>query len=300
MRKIEEFFKAEVINNIPNEVPKDDVKSCFPGAWYRKAVSSKDDWLGLEGVVTLPEFMPDEERFTIVADHVYPGEMIKTYKDTPSVYVGGSSDYENDIGFGWFRGIEDSKTKRVSSSKITFRPFWRYIFLDENGMEKNIYAMTKLEEVQYYFFPGDKVKITIGCLEDNFLQFRIDLIEPTNIKKYIDIRNKLNLPNNLPSSLVVDKIPAPGVGIRKTEYKRVNAIDQYGNEGKPSQMTKAFTLPSIWHEVYLFRLLDGEIVKVPFNESRYTSMCCPVNEAFEISNKNDTLGSECIAIKPII
>ena len=38
---------------------------CFPGAWYRKYVSSVDDWRGIEGVVTLGEFIPDEARFNL-------------------------------------------------------------------------------------------------------------------------------------------------------------------------------------------------------------------------------------------
>lgn len=35
---------------------------CFQGAYYRKAVSSKDVWLGIGGTVVLPEIIFDENR----------------------------------------------------------------------------------------------------------------------------------------------------------------------------------------------------------------------------------------------
>ena len=37
-------------------------QSCFQGAYYRKAVSGKDVWLGIGGTVVLPEIIFDENR----------------------------------------------------------------------------------------------------------------------------------------------------------------------------------------------------------------------------------------------
>ncbi|MBC7746067.1 MAG: hypothetical protein H7096_13300, partial [Flavobacterium sp.] len=45
-----------------NEVKPEDSKPCFEGAYYRKLVSSTDDWVGIEGTVVLPQIRFDEKR----------------------------------------------------------------------------------------------------------------------------------------------------------------------------------------------------------------------------------------------
>jgi hypothetical protein len=189
--------------------------------------------------------------------------------------VGGSSDYETDIGFGWFRGLVHG---RLSEEKITFRPFWRYIYL-EDGNEKNEYEGTPLFQVEHYYFPGDTVKIHLFCTEEHYLQFRAELIKPTKIPKYDAIRKTYS---NQPMLLLTGKIPAPGNGVNDTEYKRVNAIDQYHNEGKLSRLTSAKVECCSWEEVYLFRTVNKELLKVPFSSSRYIQMFCPNEESFHV------------------
>ena len=34
-------------------------QKCFLGAWYRKAVSAVDNWIGIEAEIELGEFIPD-------------------------------------------------------------------------------------------------------------------------------------------------------------------------------------------------------------------------------------------------
>ena len=48
------FFEGEVLPSAPS--------ACFKGAYYRKVVSSKDLWLGLDGKIVLPEIVFDQSR----------------------------------------------------------------------------------------------------------------------------------------------------------------------------------------------------------------------------------------------
>lgn len=286
---LEKYQNLEVYSQeIKDEIAKPVNYSCFPGAWYYKLVTSKDDWLGIEAIVTLPSFIPDEERFDYVTN-IDPNNSLKRYKDTPSVYLGGVSEFENDIGFGWFNGLIDGK---ISLEKITFRPFWRFIYIDENGKEQNKYLGTNIYQTEYYFFPGDKVKMILACEEENHLSFSIELLEKTKIKKYNNIRLQLN---KEPQTLYIKNIITPGVGINKTSFKRVNAIDQYSNEGKPCQDTKAIALNAIWEDMYLYRKIEKKICKIPLIATRYLEMKCPNESCFEISDYDNR---QIVTIKP--
>ncbi len=294
MFKLVEYLSAPIYQKkISGEIPKPSNYQCFPGAWYHKALSAKDFWLGIEATVTLPLFVPDETRYEYVPNEDGSTVEYKKYLDTPSVYLGGSSDYETDIGFGWFRGIVNNK---MSDEKITFRPFWRYIFLDETGKMQNLYKGTTIQQTNFYFFPGDKLHIHLYCPEIDYLQFRVELIKPTEIVKYVTIRKQLALENDWPSVLLTEKILAPGNGRATSEYKRVNAIDQYHNEGRPTQLTQAFVTDCVWEDTFLFREHNNKLIKVPFDESRFIRMLCPNKEAF-IIKKTDR--SESVKIIPL-
>lgn len=278
---IDEFLKAPIYKHqISDLIPTPTKYQCFPGAWYYKILTSKDKWIGIETIITLPEFVYDEERYDIIK---------KRYLDTPSVYLGGVSDFENDIGFGWFQGKVNGK---ITEEKITFRPFWRYIYLDENGLEKNIYAGTNIDQTEYYFFPKDKIKISLFSEKDNYLTFRIELLKETSHPKYKEIRNLLN---KKPEILVQRDIPAPGVGVHLTEFKRCNAIDQYGNEGKPAQMTTAKAYGAMWESCYLYRRINEKIHKVLLTRNLYMEMKCPNEKSIEVK-RNMTI--EYVNIHP--
>lgn len=267
------FLEAEFKNiQIPSEKPMEKLR-CFAGAWYHKTVTSRKMWLGIETTITLPEFIPDEQR---QEETVLAGKNIMRYLDTPSVYLGSSSDYENDIGFGFFHGKVDGE---LSEGKITFRPFWRNIYL-ENGKEVNTYKGSLIDDTQYYFFPGDKVKVSLVCLKAEYLTLIISLLEPTNIEPFKTIRTKLNPPK----VFRIDDILAPGNGIRDTEYKIVNAIDQYHNEGKPTQNTKAKAINCIFHETNLFIEDNSSLIKVPFFKQENQVLLCPKTKGFVVEN----------------
>ena len=84
---------------IENEASKPGTPNCFPGAIYRKVVSSKDYWLGIEATITLPQFTPDPERYDDTKQNYY--------LDNSSIYMGGHSYYESDVGIAWMIGHTD-------------------------------------------------------------------------------------------------------------------------------------------------------------------------------------------------
>jgi hypothetical protein len=86
----------------------------------------------------------------------------------------------------------------------------------------------------------------------------------------------------------------PGIA----EYKRVNAIDQSGNEGKPVQPTKARTEGTEWLETNLLRLEGNEVITVPMHSGRFTDMRCPSNQNIQVtaSEEDKKKGAEKVNI----
>lgn len=272
---------------------------CFPGAWYRKYVSSVDDWRGIEGVVTLGEFIPDEARFNL------DGRM--RYMDNPSVYIGGCADLESDCGLGYNTMYADSDTSYehdYSTPKLGWRPFYRYIYkdaTDDNGnvLRRNInsWNITNPKATCYYYFPGDKIRMKVYSPLNDYLQFRIEVIEPTKIEKYVKLREKYNLPDNRPSDYYSPIFSSSGQGYKKAEFKRVNSVDQYGNEGFMAKLTDSSVSKSVWSETYLYREINGKLYKVPFTEERATSLICPSEDAITVKKINE-IGGEEITLHP--
>lgn len=300
-----EFESATIfLEKINDEVKKPNDFFMFMGAWYHKCISSKDKWLGIEATVTLPEFYPDRTRLEFF-EHKgsFNGKPLKPFlrcMDSPSVYVGGNAGYESDIGFAYAQGFLDPGFNVLSMEKICFRPFWRYIVSNNDGSTQNIYKSTAVNEVKYYFYPGDKLILRVYSPEENFLRMDIELVEPTKIMKYRKMRRNLGVDENEKIVFNSPLIESKGQGVNFAEYKRVNAIDQFYNEGKNNKNTDSYTTPTIWHEVYLYRKINDKIMKVPFTEERYFAIDCPVKESVIKSNKftNKALGGEEVSIDP--
>ncbi len=271
---------------IPNEKPKPETPNCFQGAWYRKVVSSKDNWLGIEAVLTLPEFQPDEAR----RDPSKP-----RYLDNPSIYFGGNASFESDVGLTWTLGCSNAFCLVPSTEAVAFRPFWRYI---DNG--QNIYANSNFRHPEWFYLPGDTLRISVFSPRPDFLQMQIEVIEASSIPKYVEVRKTWRIENNQPADYITPEFPSKGHGSLQAEFKRVNAIDQVGNEGKPTQPTNTIITEAIYHEVYLYRKIDGTIYKIPFTKDRYASMTCPNKDGFTISYEgiDRTKGGEIIRIHP--
>jgi len=295
------FLKAKVYTGpIEDEVMPGETPPCFLGAWYRKVVSSKDAWLGIEGVIELGEFTPDPKRFNL--------DGRGRYMDVPSVYMGGKAQFESDAGLGLnltYLSNDTTEELTYSSPKLAYRPFWRYIYKDAQDIKGNVtrreinsWNVANPRALMYYYFPGDKIRMKVFSPMPNYLQLYIEVVETTKIPKYVELRKKYNLPGDKPADFFSPIFHSGGQGIEPAEFKRVNAIDQYGNEGFHAKMTDAKVSKATWSAVYLFRRINGEIVKVPFSLERQISMICPNKEAITVNVLDPTIGSETIELHP--
>lgn len=254
---INTFFK--------DEVKPQTSQQCFAGAYYRKAVSSKDVWLGIGGTVTLPQITFDENR----KNPAKPGQ----YLDNPSLYLGGNmGGQETDIGLTW-EVVKDANGV-VSQERKAFRPFMRRT--SHVSGQASDYRNAPAEE-RYYWYPGDKVTLSIQIVDDYKLKF---IIEGASKRFEFDYDCAGYKKGN------------------KGEFKRVNAIDQVANEGKPAQATKTKVENSKWDESYLFRMYEGKVVKAPLHEGRFTDMRCPDVRYFKIESTDagKKAGSETVNI----
>lgn len=293
-----EIYQGQIINEIlPPAPPK-----CFLGAWYRKVVSSFDMWLGIEGVIELGEFIPDSARYNLDGKG--------RYMDNPSVYMGGKSFFESDAGLGYnimYSSSELSEELNYATPKLGYRPFWRYIYKETHDQDGNVrrrevnsWNISNPRSFCYYYFPGDIVRMSVYSPLPNYLQLRIVLIKPTTNPKYVELRKRYNLKDDLPLDFYSPIFYSKGHGIEKSEFKRVNSIDQFGNEGFNAKETKAEVTKAIWHEAYLYRRVNGKLYKLPFTNNRYTSSICPSTQAVSVEyNGVDILkGGEEICIHP--
>ncbi len=283
----EGYSDSEVFTGIiDGEVKTYDLR-CFPGAWNRRVGSSADFWLGIEGTFVLPSFTGDEARFS---------EERGQYLDNPSIYFGAIGSRASDNGLTWEIGSTrlPSGAYVRTTERVTFRPFWRYITKDYD----NIWNNAPFDEPEYYYFPGDELRMSLFVSRKGFLRLKIEVIKPTDDPYYVSYRESLGI--YYPSDFLSPEFESMGIGTIKAYFTRVNAIDQVGNEGKPSLPTNASVSAMVWKEVYLYREIGDTVYKVPFTEDRSINIFCPTEEAFTISydGVDKTLGGEIISIHP--
>lgn len=248
------------------EVKPGVVQNCFAGAYYRKVLSSNDNWLGISGMVVLPAIDFDSNRI----NPAKPGQ----YLDNPSIYMGGNADgQETDIGLTW--EVIMTETGSISPDRRAFRPFYRWAGHSSSGQESG-YGNAPVAE-KHYFYPGDTVFMSVQIISDKTLRF---IVEGKG-KKF-------------QKEVTCNGYTLAGKG----EYKRVNAIDQVSNEGKPVQQTKTKVLGAKWLETNLYRNYEGKVIRIPFNPKRQLDMRCPDVSNFTIySSSGDAFkGGELINI----
>ncbi|MDQ8005858.1 MAG: hypothetical protein REI64_13735 [Pedobacter sp.] len=253
---------------IANEILPVAQKPCFEGAYYRKLVSSHDYWRGIEGTVILPTIAFDEDR----KHPKKPGQ----YLDNPSIYLGGSmGNQETDIGLTW--EVVKEENGQVSKQRKAFRPFLRRT---EHASGQLAIFENAPAQKEYYWYPGEEVKMSLVLIADKRVRF---VVEGAGKKFERDF--------DCDGYLLSD------VG----EFKRVNAIDQVANEGKPVQATKTKVLNAEWKNTSLFRLVDDNIVSVPFKKARYTEMMCPAVGYFDVkaSTSQAAVGAERLSISGV-
>ena len=232
---------------------------CFPGAIYRKAVSSDDLWTGIDAVVTLPKFATDPARIDAKNDRPL---------DNASCYLGGrAGGTEIDAGVSWEVIREPDGT--VSKQRKAFRPFWR-----------NKQWATAPAKEQLYFYPGDTIRMRCWTDAPGKLKFRVELL------------GREGQPETpIPLGVHEVEFDAPGFGPGQTQqFKRVTAIDQVRNEGKPAQPTAARVEGAVFRSVDLLRGPDRR----PFIPARFTDMRCPSRELVKVTPGDADAGGEKI------
>jgi len=267
--KSPEEEKPKNTDFLPGEIKPAASINCFPGAYYRKAVSSKDKWRGIVAKVVLPEVFFDTDR----PHPNRPGQ----YLDNFSIYLGGNaSGQETDIGLTF--EVIRLPNGSLTTERICFRPFWRTTRFDGHEV---VWANADAQNTDYHYYPGDTLILSLVLVEDKMVKF--------------DVIGQGRIAHKQFSTL----IECRGFSLlAATEYKRVNAIDISGNEGKPAQPTKAKVVGLEWLETNLLRLEGAEIIIVPMHTRRFTDMRCPSPAHIQViaSEENNEIGAEKVNI----
>jgi hypothetical protein len=228
---------------------------CFPGAYYRKAVTSFDNWSGITGVVILGQPKVDENRLDA---------QTRQPLDNFSVYMGGNSGgQEVDAGLTW--EFSTDALGHRSERRNAWRPFWRA------G-----YWKSAPDSAKYTWHPGDKIRLTIMMAGTKKLRMTIEDM-------------------NHPEKRFETNFDASGFTYDAAkQFKRVNAIDQVHNEGKPVQPTKAHVTGAEWLYTTLYRGIKKQ--ELPMTKARFTDMCCSDASHIIVKETNGAKGAEKIDI----
>jgi len=234
---------------------------CFAGAYYRKAVSSFDVWTGISGTIILGQPTVDEARLN---------EKTKQPLDNFSVYMGGNAGgkYEVDAGLTW--AFTQDAAGKLSERRIAWRPFWR----------TKVWSNAPQSE-RYTWYPGDTV----------YMEVR--MVKPKRLRLVV-----ADAGAHPTKSFSVDFDADGFAHDKKRQFKRVNAIDQFGNEGKPVKPTAANVVNAQWLNTKLFR---GK-KELAMNKFRYTDMRCSDASHIVVKSVDMMTGAEKIDIfgRPII
>ncbi len=231
---------------------------CFDGAHYRKAVSSFDSWTGIAGFVRLgtPKF--DEARLD---------SQDKQPLDNFSVYMGGNAGgrFEVDAGLSWEFTVDE--TGKKSARRNAFRPFWR----TQKAGDWNSAPAQK----EFYFYPGETV------------QMAILIAGPKKLRLVVSDGKSKTFQTEFDAEGFVPGLPR--------QFKRVNAIDQRRNEGKPTLVTKAEITGAEWLQTILLRGEGAGAQQLPMTPARFTDMRC-TNGAILVTPTDAAKGAEKIDI----
>lgn len=229
---------------------------CFDGAFYRKAVSSFDVWTGIAGFFKLGTPKFDENRLD---------EKDKQPLDNFSVYMGGNAGgrFEVDAGLSWEFTIDENGKK--SARRNAFRPFWRTKTWNSAPPQK-----------EFYFYPGETVQMAVLVAGANKLRLVISDGKSKTFQTDFDAEGFTS-------------------GVPR-QFKRVNAIDQRYNEGKPAQKTAAEIVGAEWLQTVLLRGEGAAARQMPMTAERFTDMRCPNVNNIVVTPTDKTKGGEKIDI----
>ena len=186
----------------------------------------------------------------------------KTPLDNFSVYMGGNAGgtYEVDAGLTWSFSI-DADGKR-SERRNVWRPFWR--------------TKTWSDDPKFAFLPGETVQMAVLIVGAKKLRLIITDGKSKTFQTDFDAEGF-----------------APNVA---RQFKRVNAIDQFGNEGRPAQPTRAEVTGAEWLNTTLLRGEGTSAKQIPMDKTRYTDMRCADQSNVVVTTTDAAKGAEKIDI----
>lgn len=259
-----ELFKPHSVSNNSvsnkftpekNEMLPPETIPCFAGAYYRKAVSSFDVWTGISGTVVLGQPTADEARLD---------EKTGQPLDNFSVYMGGNSGGKQEVDAGLTWAFTRDAAGELSDRRNAWRPFWRTKVWNN-----------ALPSEGYTWHPGDTIRMEVRMIEPKKLRLIV-----TDAGAY-------------PTKSFSVDFDADGFAQEiKRQFKRVNAIDQFHNEGKPVKPTDAKVINAQWLGTNLFR---GK-KELAMNKYRYTDMRCSDATHIVVTPVNVKTGAEKIDI----
>jgi hypothetical protein len=245
-----------VVKNSSGEIVPAASIPCFAGAYYRKAVSSFDVWTGIAGFVKLGTPKVDEKRLD---------EKDSQPLDNFSVYMGGNAGgkTEVDAGLSWEFTLDENGKR--SSRRNAFRPFWRTKTWNSAPDEK-----------RFYFYPGETLQMAVIVAGANKLRL---IISDGKTKTFQTDFDAEGFAPNIPR-----------------QFKRVNAIDQRYNEGKPVQPTRAEVTGAEWTQTILLRGEGANAKQIPMDKTRFTDMRCANESNVSVTTTDAAKGAEKIDI----
>lgn len=229
---------------------------CFAGAYYRKAVSSFDVWTGIAGFVKLGVPKVDENRLD-----AKDGKPLDNF----SVYMGGNAGgkMEVDAGLTWEFTLDENGKR--SERRNAFRPFWRTKTWNSAP-----------DKPEFYFYPGETVQMAVIVAGANKLRLVVS-----------DGKSK-TFQTDFDADGFTSSVPR--------QFKRVNAIDQRYNEGKPAQKTEAEVTGAEWLQTILLRGEGAAAQQLPMTTERFTDMRCPNVNNIVVTETDKSKGGERINI----
>lgn len=245
-----------IAKNADGEVAPAASIPCFAGAYYRKAVSSFDVWTGIGGVVKLGTPTVDENRL---------GAETKQPLDNFSVYMGGNAGGKSEVDAGLSWEFTLDKGGKRSGRRNAFRPFWR---------TKTWNAAP--DKPEFYFYPGETVQMAVLVTGVNKLRL---IISDGKTKTFQTDFDAEGFTSGIPR-----------------QFKRVNAIDQVANEGKPAQKTTAQVVGAEWLSTVLLRGAGAQAKQVPLAPEKFTDMRCPNQNNIVVTTSDKAKGAEKIDI----
>ena len=223
-----------------------DNHECLSGIVCREAYSSKDRWLGIEMTITLPYFEEDKARSGL---------------DFPEIYFEVISNQISKAGLV------------LTNDEVSFyKIFWKY----SNDKESEIYYETFIGTEDYKYYPGDKVRMSLFSNKEHTLQLMIELLEDTKFELYKNL-------NRETSVFVSDEFVSNDHLVNDTMYKRIIAINNLDNHDYSNNKIDVNLSNAIIESSYLYRLINNDVYKLPFNDQRSKHLSCGDNFIISIS-----------------